>query len=137
MKTPIGSISMRGAGRKRRRFTGMQASKSVNFSGRRQDSAEAMMTRMVAVTVVLLVRQADRKSFVVGAGMFKEWKFDVRGREIGVPDQMFGRLGTAAEVERRNGWRSSRFGVRGTIEVGIVVFRRGGGLERRAERKCL
>jgi len=139
MKTPSSSVLVNGEGRKRRRETGIVASKFWYWSGtreEREDRAEAMRMGRVAVSVVLFARQAERKSVVVEAGMVRERKFEVRGTEMGHPDQMLGGAWVGGEgVER--GRRASRLGMSPVLGEGIVVFGKKLGLAERAARKCL
>ena len=102
-------------------LTGMQASKSVYWSGRSWDSAEAMRTGIVAVTVELFARQACMKSLVVERGMARERKLETMGDMILAPDQRPGRVGAGVEGEVGRRWIASRFGRSGVSGEGMVV----------------
>ena len=115
----------------------MQVSKSVYFSGRREDRADAMRTGIAAVRVVPWVRQADRKEAVVVAGMVRERKCEVVGGRILLPDQRPGRIAAGGEEGMRDGWSSSRLGMSGVFGDDMILVARWAGEERRPERKSL
>lgn len=74
---------------------------------------------------------------VVIVGMRRERKLVVIGAVIWEPHQRPGRVGAGLGGETVRGRAASRLGRSGVFEESMVVLERGGGVDARAERKCL